>query len=80
MNINDTIQTKYECISIQVESAVKDARSARSKEKEEFETDKNVQQSSKREEITMSIELIILIIVLVLLFGGGGGYYWSRRG
>jgi len=49
------------------------------KENEEFETDTDVQQS-KREEITMSTELIILIVVLVLLFGGGGGYYWSRRG
>ena len=80
MNINDTIQTKYECIFIQVESAVKDARSERStEEKEELETHTDVQQS-KREEITMSTELIILLVVLVLLFGGGGGYYWSRRG
>jgi hypothetical protein len=79
MNIYDTIQTKYECIFIQVESTVKDVRSERSKEKEELETHKDVQQS-KREEITMSTELIILIVVLVLLFGGGGGYYWSRRG
>ena len=48
------------------------------KEKEELETHTDLQKS-KREEITMSTELIILIVVLVLLFGGGGGYYWHRR-
>jgi hypothetical protein len=79
MNIYDTIQTKHESIFIQVESTVKDVRSERSKEKEELETHKDVQQS-KREEITMdNTTLIILIIVLVLLFGGGG-FYWRRRG
>jgi hypothetical protein len=39
---------KYECIFIQVESAVKDVRSVPSKENEEFETDTDVQQVKGR--------------------------------